>query len=362
MDVNAGEHKAILAGRRVLVTRASEQAGVLSERLLELGAIPIEFPTIRIVPPSNWELLDEALRRVTGASTGERASTRKKGDRKGRPYNGRQVWLAGRVQGIAPTMDEEASVPGRAQGIAPTVDEGHRASTRVAPTMDEGDDCFYSWIVFTSANGVNICCDRMLELGYEPRDMCDVRVAAIGPATAAALMRYGIDADLVPDVYIAENVAAALIQDSRQRGKSLEGMRILLPRAAEARNVLVNELQQAGALVDEVAAYTTVQVARDDRRGRRVLNLLQSRKLDIITFTSSSTVRNFMQWLNSCASESTLMHNTRLKIACIGPITARTARELGLHVHIEAKEFTIDGLVEAIVGASLQDAPGQPEE
>jgi uroporphyrinogen-III synthase len=317
-EMEEGNPQAILAGRRVLVTRASEQAGVLSERLLALGAIPIEFPTIRIVPPSNWELLDKALRRVT------RATTKLAGGAEG----------GGRAQG-----------KGRAQGVA--------------PTMDEGNDCFYSWIVFTSVNGVNICCDRMLELGHEPRDMCDVRVAAIGPATAAALMRYGIDADLVPDVYIAENVAAALIQDSRQRGESLAGKRILLPRAAEARNVLVGELRQAGALVDEVAAYTTVQVARDDRRGRRILNLLQSRELDIITFTSSSTVRNFVQWLNSCAAEFTLMHNTRLKIACIGPITARTARELGLQVHIEAKEFTIDGLVEAIVGASLQGAPGQ---
>jgi uroporphyrinogen-III synthase len=166
----------------------------------------------------------------------------------------------------------------------------------------------------------------------------------------------------VPEVYIAESVAAALIQDSRQRGESLAGKRILLPRAAEARKVLVSELQQAGALVDEVAAYTTVQVARNDQQGRKVLNILQSSELDIITFTSSSTVRNFMQWLNSCAPEITLMHDARLKIACIGPITARTARELGLQVHIEAKEFTIDGLVEAIVGASLQGAPGQPQE
>jgi len=351
-EMEKGDHKAILAGRRVLVTRAAEQAGVLSERLRALGAIPVEFPTIRIVPPSNWELLDEALRRVTKASTKLAGRVEGRGRQRGK----------GRAQGIAPTMDEEESVAGRARGRgrAQFKTEG---DPRVAPTVGEG--CFYSWIVFTSANGVNICCDRLIELGYDPRDMSDVsgvRVAAIGPATAAALMRYGINADLVPDVYIAENVAAVLIQDSRQRGELLAGKRILLPRAAEARNVLVSELQQAGALVDEVAAYTTVQVARDDQRGRRVLNLLQSSELDIITFTSSSTVRNFMQWLNSCASEFTLMHNTRLKIACIGPITAQTARELGLQVHIEAKEFTIDGLVEAIVGASLQGVSGQPQE
>lgn len=290
--------RAILQGKRILVTRTREQAGVLSDRLLALGAIPVEFPTIRIVPPHNWDSLD---------------------------------WALGRLFSTATEKD------------------GHR-------------DCPYAWLIFTSVNGVHICCERLLERGYDLQSMYPVRVAAIGPATATALTHYRIQPDLVPDIYVAESVAAALIRDSQQRGESLQGKRILLPRAAEARNVLVTELQRVGAVVDEVAAYTTVSVADDDQRGREIVKLLQRGEIDIITFTSSSTVRNFMQWFRSCAIDDTFMHHPLLKIACIGPITSQTARELGLDVDIEAKEFTIEGLVEAIVRASLTDAPLQREE
>lgn len=290
--------QAILQGKRILVTRTREQAGALSERLLTLGAIPLEFPTIRIVPPHNWDSLD---------------------------------WALGR---LFPTATEH---------------DGHR-------------DCPYAWLIFTSVNGVRICCERLLERGYDLQSMCPVRVAAIGPATAAALTHYGIQPDLVPDIYVAEGVAAALIRDSQQRGEPLQGKRILLPRATEARNVLVSELQRVGAVVDEVAAYTTVSVASEDQQGREILKLLQCGEIDIITFTSSSTVRNFMQWFRSCAMDDTFLHHPALQIACIGPITSQTARELGLDVDIEANEFTIEGLVEAIVRASATDAPLQREE
>ncbi len=118
---------------------------------------------------------------------------------------------------------------------------------------------------------------------------------------------------------------------------------------------MVTELQQAGAIVDEIPAYYTLPVAGDDEQGHSILALLNKQELDIITFTSSSTVRNFMQWLSSCEGQTgssplhLVTHNSQLKIACIGPIPSQTAREYGLTVHIEAKEFTIDGLVEAIV-------------
>lgn len=279
-----------LQGKRVLVTRTREQASALSERLRELGALPVEFPTIRITPPRDWGQLDGALRRLYATSAAE------------------------------------------------------------------ADDHPYDWAVFTSANGVNICFERLRALGYDVHAMRpSIRVAAIGPATAAALAHYGIVADLVPQEYIAEGVAAAIIEDARRRGSTLTGQRILLARAAEARKVLVTALQQAGALVDEVAAYVTMPVAHDDERGREVLRLLRKRQLDILTFTSSSTVRNFVSWLKSCEQDagSQAEHSdvslAQLTIACIGPITAQTARELGLHVDIEAREFTIDGLVEAII-------------
>src|SRR5947208_9984313 len=220
-----------LQGKHILVTRAHEQAGALSERLQAVGAIPVEFPVIRIVPPQNWEPLDSALGKLFLA------------DARNLPY--------------------------------------------------------YAWLIFTSANGVNIFCERLLNLGFHTQNMLGVRVAAIGPATAAALAHYDITADLVPSEYIAESVASALIEDTQRREESLEGKRILLPRAAEARQVLVTGLEQAGAIVDEVAAYTTIAAAGDDEQGREVLHLLQNGQIDIITFTSSSTVRNFMQWPTS---------------------------------------------------------------
>ena len=272
-----------LQGKRVLVTRTRDQASILSEQLRDLGATPIEFPTIRIVPPQDWSELDVALRRL---------------------YE-----------------------------------------------PDVNSASFYNWLVFTSANGVTISCERLRALGYDPAALQNVRVAAIGPATAAALASYGITTDLVPDEYIAEGVAAALIGDAEKRGNPLVGQRILLARAAEARKVLVTALQQAGAQVDEVAAYYTHTVARDDESGHVILDMLRQRQLDILTFTSSSTVRNFNVWLQS-AIQDDVKQETLLAyptLACIGPITAQTARELGLRVDLEAQEFTIDGLVKAIV-------------
>jgi uroporphyrinogen-III synthase len=274
-----------LQGKRILVTRTREQASKLSERLCALGAIPVEFPTIRIVPPEDWHALDSALERLFAH-----------------------------------------------------------------------DGPAYDWLVLTSANGVTICCERLRTLGYEVRDLQTkqhVRIATIGPATAAALTHYGINADLVPDEYIAESVITALIADARKHGSSIAGQRILLARAAEARKVLVSELQQAGALVDEVAAYSTLPAANDDGRGQEIVNLLLNHQLAILTFTSSSTIRNFVMWLKSCEQGSTTalmdLVMEHAQVASIGPITSQTARELGLRVDIEAKEFTIDGLVNAII-------------
>lgn len=130
---------------------------------------------------------------------------------------------------------------------------------------------------------------------------------------------------------------------------------MLLARAAEARTVLVAELQQAGAIVDVVAAYRTAGIPTDDERGREVLRMLETHQLDMLTFTSSSTVRNFMLWLMQCDTGvansfiRSVKQNAQPKITSIGPITSQTAREFGLDVHIEAQQFTIAGLVEAIM-------------
>jgi len=273
-----------LAGKRILVTRTREQASSFSDRLRKLGAIPFEFPIIRIAPPLDWQPLDDALRHLCGTTF-----------------------------------------------------------------------AYYDWLVFTSVNGVESVFERLNEFGLSLPIAGITRVAAIGPATAAALARYGVQADVVPGEYIAEGVAAALIEDAQLRGTSLAGKRILLPRAAVARNVLVSELKAAGAIVQEVAAYRTLPVSSDDTKGLEVLRLLQAGELHILTFTSSSTVRNFMLWLTGSAPavaeklRDSAAGGTLPIIACIGPITAQTARELGLHPQIEATTFTIDGLIEAIV-------------
>lgn len=286
-----------LHGKRVLVTRTREQASALSERLCALGATPFEFPTIRIVPPTDWTQLDAALHRLY-------------------------------APGTQAAMEHAADAPAG-----------------------------YDWLVLTSANGVHICMQRARELGYTPAALHGVRVATIGPATAAALQTYGIQTDLVPDNYIAEGVVSALLEDAEARDVPIEGQRFLVARAAEARKILVTELQEAGALVDEIAAYTTHPVARDDERGQEVLRLLRAEQLDLLTFTSSSTVRNFVAWLKSCAAsdatadEAAILElvNQHTQLASIGPITSQTARELGLTVTIEAREFTIEGLITAIV-------------
>lgn len=273
-----------LLGKRILVTRTLEQAATFSERLRALGAIPIEFPVIRIAPPDDWQPLDDALRHLCGATF-----------------------------------------------------------------------AYYDWLIFTSANGVESVFERMNEFGLALPIASITRVAAIGPATAAALAHYGVQTDLVPGEYIAEGVAAALVEDARSRGASLAGKRVLLARAAEARDVLVTQLQAAGATVQEVAAYRTLAVGIDDVKGLEVARMLRFSELDMLTFTSSSTVRNLMHWLTLSAPDvaaklrDTTAGETLPIIACIGPITAQTAREMGLQVQIEATTFTIDGLIEAIV-------------
>jgi uroporphyrinogen-III synthase len=271
-----------LEGLRILNTRSHEQAGAFSAQLIALGAIPVEFPTIRIIPPEDWRPLDNALKRLCEAN-------------------------------------------------------------------------WYDWLVFTSVNGVQIFFERLSRLGYDVESIGEVHIAAIGPATALTLRKYGAKIDLVPTTYIAEAVAFALIEDARKKGEQLNGKRVLLARAAEARNVLIHELQSMGIEVDVVATYRTIGIDKEDGQGQMILRQLEAQELDIITFTSSSTVRNFMQWLTEYDGRFTerfmrlVVEFTHPKIASIGPITSQTARECGLKVHIEAQVYTIAGLVQALI-------------
>jgi len=251
-----------LFGKRVLVTRPQEQASVLSRRLRELGAEPVELPAIALEPPEDYSPLDAAIR------------------------------------------------------------NSHQ----------------YNWIIFTSANGVRAFMERLWTLGWDARSLSRAKLAAIGPATATALEQYHLRADYVPDQYVAEAVAAGI--------GDVQGQRILLPRTDIARPALAIALHKAGAAVDEVTAYRTVRagtVQGSALTSEDVRQMLAENQIDVVTFTSSSTVRNLVALLGDAEPLRGPL------IACIGPITAGTAREMGLRVDMVAEEYTIDGLIEVLI-------------
>lgn len=245
-----------LFGKRVVITRARSQASGFAEQLRRLGADVVQFPTIRIVDPTDPEPLRRAAADV------------------------------------------------------------HR----------------YTWIIFTSVNGVERFWRALHNAGRDTRALAGVSLCAIGPATAAAMETHGARPELVPEEFVAEAVVEALVTN-----ENLRGSRILIPRAEEARAVLPASLRAHGAQVDEVAAYRSVPDAADAGRLR---DLLLGNQVDVVTFTASSTVRNYVDALGSWVGEA--------KVASIGPITSRTARELGLPVHVEASEYTIPGLIRAV--------------
>jgi uroporphyrinogen III methyltransferase/synthase len=191
----------------------------------------------------------------------------------------------------------------------------------------------YDWVVFTSVNGVERFWSALRTAGADARIFRGVRVCAIGPATGAALHGKGIRPDLVPSEFVAEATVQALASSS-----DLRRCRILLPRAEIARAALPDGLRAHGAVVDEVAAYRT---ERDGGEADEVRKRLMAGEIDLITFTASSTVRNFVDLIGADIAGA--------EVASIGPITSRTARELGLPVHVEAAEYTIPGLTDAIV-------------
>ena len=292
-----------LSGIRVLVGRARHQASALSTELRKRGAEVIEIPFIEIRKPRSFKPLDIALKNLNA----------------------------------------------------------------------------YDWLILTSVNGVDAMWERMNKLHlfpllssgrkWEGREFgraikrskrtaalaaegSTVRIAAIGPATSKAIEQRGLMVDVVPKQYVAESVVRSL--KSKVKGK-----RVLLVRAKVARDVIPRELRKAGAHVDVVEAYETVVPPRSRRRLQAAL---KRRRPHVITFTSSSTVRNFVSLLGSRETLGKLravngqegpLHTglEGILMASIGPVTSSTLRELGLPVDISAKEFTIPGLVNAIVGA-----------
>jgi uroporphyrinogen III methyltransferase / synthase len=250
-----------LFGKRVLMTRAKEQAGELAARLADYGAEPVEAPTIKIVPPLDWAPVDQAISEIGT----------------------------------------------------------------------------YDWIVFTSVNGVNRFMTRIYTNGLDARCLAGRRLCCIGPRTAQELEKFGVRADVVPAEYQAEGVLAEL--NRQDLGKT----RILIPRAEVARELLPEELRAAGAHVDVVPVYRTL-TAEQDAGGW--WQELMNQRIHVLTFTSSSTVRNFVAMVGGIEAVRPFLQS--VMIACIGPITAKTVEEYGLTVSIMPSENTIPALVDAI--------------
>ncbi|MBI5886333.1 MAG: uroporphyrinogen-III C-methyltransferase [Deltaproteobacteria bacterium] len=249
-----------LFGRRIVVTRALEQAGAFTALLEAEGAEPVTFPTIKTVAPPAWKPLDAAIKRLSS----------------------------------------------------------------------------YDWAIFTSVNGVKYFFERLRFLGYDLRELKGVKLCAIGPRTEEAIVALGLNVSLTPKEYRAEAIISALGK------KSIKGRRFLLARAMQAREILPVEIKRLGGKIDVCPAYKTIR----PRKEAGVLKKeLADGLIDMVTFTSSSTVTNFAK--NFTKQElSRLMAG--VKVACIGPITADTARELGLNVDVMPKAYTVPALAEAM--------------
>jgi hydroxymethylbilane synthase len=241
------------------------------------------------------------------------------------PLRGHKI-LVTRAHEQADTFAEKIRALGGEPMEFPTID--------FAPLQDfrELDNAIvrvkeFDWVVFTSANGVRFVADRLQTLGIQPRVFAATKIAAIGPATARALQDIGLRVDFIPTKFLGEQIAIELPIE--------RGQRALLLRADIASDVLARGLEARGVAVTNIESYRTVMPMA------RAVDL---RDVDAVTFTSSSTVRNFVAMLNGARSE--LKHAA---VFCIGPVTAETARDLGLRVDAVALEHTIDGLVNAMV-------------
>ncbi len=204
----------------------------------------------------------------------------------------------------------------------------------------------YHWLIFTSVNGVDAFWDRLDELNINRKQLRHLRVAAVGAATKAAIERQAMKVDIVPQEYVAESVVESLHGE-------VDGKRILLARARVARDLIPLELAKLGATVDVAEVYENV-IPRESRRELRVALKNAKSRPDIITFTSSSSVKHFVALLAKDLTgriDPGRADLQSIRFASIGPITSATLRGAGLPVDIEARQYTVAGLIEAIVGA-----------
>jgi uroporphyrinogen III methyltransferase/synthase len=194
----------------------------------------------------------------------------------------------------------------------------------------------YDWIIFTSANGVIFFWQKLREKVKLNRFPSSLKVCAIGPATANQLKKRGVPVHHIPKEFIAESIVEGFEK------MAIKGKRILLARAEKARDILPRGLRKMGAEVDVVEVYRTI---KPKGGSKKLKQLLEERRIDVVTFTSSSTVDHFAELLKKEDLQKLLKG---IAIACIGPVTAKTAKEWGLKVQVQPKQYTIPGLTQAI--------------
>jgi len=250
-----------------------------------------------------------------------------------KPLSGMRILVTRPIQ-QAQTLSEKLRQLGATTVELPTIEivpvENTDRLDRAVKSLDK-----YDWVIFTSVHGVQFLLKRMAEVKIALETLDKVKVAAIGPATAAALKRVLKKPDYMPTEYLSGKIVEGLGE--------VKGKRILLPRADIASKKLPALLRERGALVEEVVAYRTV-IPRDLTAER--LKSILAERVDLVTFTSPSTVRNLARVLGAGELERFLRN---VKVACIGPITVQATKEVGIEVDIVARTHTIDALVEAIV-------------
>ena len=253
-----------------------------------------------------------------------------------RPLHGRRV-LVTRPPHQAAEMVKWLVEAGAEAVLCPTIlIEPMAEMEKIDRAMDELDR--HAWVIFTSVNGVDFFFQRLQERGLDLRAFAGARVAAIGSATADRLARHGLRIDLVPERFQAEGLLEQL------SGEDLKGKRILLPRAETARDILPQTLRQQGAVVQVLVVYRAVAPLRlPEKLGRE----LSTGRIHAVTFTSSSTVSRFKKLMEP-ASAPQILSEGGVVVACIGPVTGKTARDLGFDVAVEAARFTVPDLVAAL--------------
>jgi uroporphyrinogen-III synthase len=259
--------------------------------------------------------------------------------KKARPLSGVRV-LVGRARHQAGALSRELRELGATVIEIPFIEiRGPRSFAPLDSALRNLSQ--YHWLVLTSVNGVEAMWERLKKLKLTESGLRQLHIAAIGPATKKAIEQRGVKVDVVPKEYVAESVVRSL-------KSKVNGKRVLLVRAKVARDVIPTELRKAGAQVDVVEAYETV-VPQSSRTRLQKLLANPKKRPHVITFTSSSTVRNYAELVGLRKNRAVKLDG--ILMASIGPVTSSTLREFGLRVDIKAKEFTIPGLVKAISGA-----------